>query len=440
MRRSRPENVRQGRKVARMGANRIVFLILTSAAVMAGQINPAREMLGTALIRGDLHSMDLLLSSGLDPNLPDRYGQTALCVAILYGNAKAVNLLLGRQADPNAPLRPRNRQSMVPLQFAAREGDTWIARLLLSAGARIDDKSATGQTPLEYAIQSDHLEMIRFLLEQGADVNARDSEGASPLDDAVWRKSLDAVAILMAHGAKLNDSDPETGATPLNEAAYRGDARILSFLLQFHPDVTTPDKKGYDAFANALRMRNEACALALLDAQPKERLTAEFFGKAMETAAARNEAVVVDALLKRGVAANSPLPSGPAALSIAASSGSAAVAASVLNSHADPNLAGPGGSTPLEDAALKGFAEIVSLLLDHGARVDQVNSDSGATALYVAASFGRKNVVDLLLDHGANPSLCGTNQKTPLEAALANGYSEVAEKLRSRGGRERCSR
>jgi ankyrin repeat protein len=328
---------------------------------------------------------------------------------------------------------------MVPLQMVAREADTWIAGSLLSAGARINDTGGTGQTPLHYAVQGDRLEMIRFLLDKGADVNARDTEGASPLDDAVWRKSLDGVAILVAHGANINDPDPQTGATPLNEAAYRGDARIVSFLLQFHPDVTIPDKKGYDPFANALRMKNETCALALLEAEPKGRLTTEFFGNAMEMAAMRNEALVIEAILKRGVAADSRLPSGATALSVAASSGSAAAAASLLNNHADPNLAAPGGATPLEDAALKGFGNIVSLLLDHGARIDQINSDSGATALYAAASFGRGEVVNLLLDNGADPNLCGPTRKTPLQAAITNGYSEVAERIRNHGGRERCS-
>jgi ankyrin repeat protein len=328
---------------------------------------------------------------------------------------------------------------MVPLQFVAREGPTEMARALLAAGARIDDKGGTGLTPLHYAAQGDRLEMIQLLLEKGADINARDKEGASALDDAVWRKSLDGVAMLVAHGAQINDPEPTTGATPLNEAAFRGDARIVSFLLQFHPDVTVPDKKGYDAFANALRMKNETCALALLEAEPKGRLTTDFFGTAMEAAATRNEALVIEALLKRGVPVNSRLPSGGTALSVAASSGSSEAVSSLLKYDADPNLPSAGGAMPLEDAALKGFGSIVSLLLDRGARVDQINADSGATALYAAASFGRSEAVDVLLDHGANPSLCGTGRKTPLQVAIANGYAEVVEKIRSHGGRETCA-
>src|SRR5690242_1410994 len=109
-----------------MAANRIAWLALTSAGILAAQINPARQMLANALIAGDLHFVQDLLSSGVDPNLPDRYGQSALSVAILYRNAKAVDMLLARHADPNAPLRRNDRRSMVPLQIAAREADTLI--------------------------------------------------------------------------------------------------------------------------------------------------------------------------------------------------------------------------------------------------------------------------------------------------------------------------
>jgi len=422
-----------------MGVNRIAILSLTSAAILAAQINPAREMLATAVRAADLRSVENLLSSGINPDLPDRYGQTALSVALLYKNTKAVNLLLAYHADPNGPLSPNHQHSMVPIQFVAREGDPGLAWALLSAGARINDDASTGQTPLHYAVQGDRLEMIRFLLDKGADVNARDNEGASPLDDAVWRKSLDAVAILVARGAKINEPDPQTGATPLNEAAFRGDARIVSFLLQLHPDLALPDKKGFAPFANAVRMKNESCALALLEAEPKERLTVDYLGGAMEMAATRNEAAVVEALLKRGVPVDSRLPSGSTALSVAASSGSATAAASLLKNHADPDLAAPGGATPLEDAALKGFKDVASLLLDHGARIDRINNDSGATALYAAAAFGRGEVADLLLDRGANANLCGPNRKTPLGAAMENGSSEIAERIRDHGGRERCS-
>jgi ankyrin repeat protein len=416
-----------------------VLLGLFSGRMLLPQTSLTSDMLAKAVITDDVNALDHLLSSGLNPNLTDRYSQTPLYVAILYRNSRAVHLLLVNHADPNAPLNRRATHPLSPLQYAAREGDSDIVSLLLSAGAHMNDQGATGRGALHYAVQSNQLDVIHFLLEKGADVNARDGEGASPLDDAVWRRSLDAVAILLAHGARLDDADSETGATPLNEAAFRGDEKIVAYLLQFHPDVTTPDKNGYSPFQNALRRKNENCAVLLMDAMPKERPTQDFFAKAMDAAITGNEPRMVQALLRRNVPVNSPLPSGLTPLNAAAATGNAEIVRLLLSNHADPNVAAATGGTPLEDASLKGFESVAALLLDHGARIDQVNRDSGTTALYAAASFGRAVVVNLLLERGASPNLCGSNRKTPLEAATENGFSEIAASLRSRGGVNRCA-
>jgi len=103
--------------------------------------------------------------------------------------------------------------------------------------------------------------------------------GANSLDDAAWRGSLDIVAILLAHGAHLNESDTKTGATPINEAAFRGHSAVVQYLLQFHPDLGIPDKRGYSPLDNAIRMGKEDSDRLLLEAEPKERQTPQFFGK-----------------------------------------------------------------------------------------------------------------------------------------------------------------
>jgi len=185
-------------------------------------------------------------------------------------------------------------------------------------------------------------------------------------------------------------------------------------------------------------MGKEDVALLLLDAEPKERLTAPFLANAMDTAVRKDQSRVAEVLLRKGMAANDVLPSGSSLLASAAFDGAINIVRLLLANGADPNLSDRLGVTPLEDASVKGQDKIAGLLLDRGALVNHLNSGSGTTALYGAASFGKGEVVKLLLDRGASPTACGQNRKSPYEAAIENGFSEVARQIQIRGGGITC--
>jgi ankyrin repeat protein len=416
------------------------WLVLSLNSLQAE--SAAGQMFLTAVKVGDLKTIDTLLSVGFNPNLPVQ-GYTPLWFAIKSNRTDIVELLLSGHADPNAlvmagPDLTEYGGNITPLKLAVLLDNPRIARMLISAGAQVDAKGPDGHTALYGAVRDCRLDLIRFLIQQGAQVNVRDTEGASPLDQAVWAGSIDAVAILLAHGARLNEPDTQTGATPINEAAFMGRTEVIQFLLQFHPDIGIPDKRGYSPLDNAMRMRKEDSALLLLEAEPKEHQTPQFFGKTLELAIKKDERPLVEALLRQGANANDLLPSGSTPLDVASAAEATQVVRVLLDNRADPNISGRNGSSPLEDASLKGFDSVVSLLLDHGAQVNRINTGSGTTALYAAASFGKSEVVKLLLDRGANPALCGANRKSPYQAALENGYSEVAAQIQERAGSKTC--
>jgi ankyrin repeat protein len=421
-----------------------LLLLLFLAKLAQAHVDDGAELLAKAARTGDTQRLESLLATGINPDLPDRYGHTPLYYAAAYNEAASVELLLASHANPNtyvsthypADLHPFG--AATPLQYAAERGNRRMASLLIEAGARVNEKGPTGRTALHCANRQ--LDVIALLLDKGADVNARDVDGTSPLDEAAWYGSLDTVALLLAHGARLNEPEPKTGATPMNEAAYKGQTKLVHYLLQFNPDLQIADKKGYRPLDNAIRMGKEDCALLLLAAEPKSIDTPEFLARALDAAVARDESRLVESLLEHGASVNALLPSGSTPLDAAAFSGAVNVVNVLLLHKADPNATGPKGNLPLEDAALKGYEPIVSALLDRGAHIDQISHTSGTTALYSAASFGKANTVRLLLNRGADPSLCGNNRKTPYQAALENGYTEAAAQIQSHGGTRTCGR
>lgn len=91
----------------------------------------------------------------------------------------------------------------------------------------------------------------------------------------------------------------------------------------------------------------------------------------------------------------------------------------------DPNSSDPDGRTLLMRAAWDGNEELIRLLLDRKARVDQRNS-RGESALMMAALQGKVGAVKLL--HGRGAPLDG-NGWTPLHYAAFNGHTEVAKFL-----------
>ena len=71
----------------------------------------------------------------------------------------------------------------------------------------------------------------------------------------------------------------------------------------------------------------------------------------------------------------------------------------------------------------------VQLLLENGAEVDAVATDSGCTSLHYAASLGHVDLCELLVRYGADPDAQTARLETPLHLAVASGHSDVVALL-----------
>ena len=152
-------------------------------------------------------------------------------------------------------------------------------------------------------------------------------------------------------------------------------------------------------------------------------------------AAASGKSENVAALAAQNPAAiNSYSADGFTPLALAAFFGQREAAQWLLANGADVNAVAknPTGYTALTGAVARGDAEIVRLLLSHGANAAH-RYGAGYSALHEAAAGGKLEIAKLLLDHGADSSARTDDGQTPLSMAEAKGQTDAAALLRQRG-------
>ena len=319
----------------------------------------------------------------LDSAAPN--GWTAVHVAAINGRDDLLQLLhdLGKDLSPlcidGTPLdfaRIHKHNSTVQLlarlgakkgstlsvHLAARHGDiealdAWLKRNRANARFRVKKHQAT---PLHWAAESDQAEAAELLLNHGADKTARTDGG--------W--------------------------TPLHSAAAKGSTNVIALLLKRRVTVNAISQSGTPLDLAKSYKQPEAAAML------QTRRGREGREVSIHMAAAKGDAIAVQAFLRRGVKVNMPGP---------------------LHK-----------STPLHWAAGAGKVNTMEVLISLGADVEAV-SDSNATPLHQAVLRNRLEAVKLLIRSNADLNSQNKSGHTPLDYATANGWTELVTLLEIAG-------
>lgn len=80
------------------------------------------------------------------------------------------------------------------------------------------------------------------------------------------------------------------------------------------------------------------------------------------------------------------------------------------------------------------LVDLATMLLDKGANINAIASQSEMTPLGTAVKYNREKLVALFLERGADPNLPSDNVETqPLAIADALGFQDTVDLLRKHG-------
>jgi ankyrin repeat protein len=152
-----------------------------------------------SVVFNDVSTVSQLLNQGVDPNLIDRTGNTALLLALNEGSFQVARLLI---ESPKIDLEKPNLSNESPLMMAAFKGSLDLVKLLVDAhGVEINH---AGWTALHYASTNGHTRIVEYLLDKGAYVDPESPNKTTALMMAARGGHIQIVKLLLDHKADIS--------------------------------------------------------------------------------------------------------------------------------------------------------------------------------------------------------------------------------------------
>ena len=197
-----------------------------------------------ALKQGNLENVRDLIQDGINLDIPDEYGVTALQYSIENGYIDIVKLLLISGADPNIEncLLINDGQLFIDANSKGIEDGAVAIEHIIKEIQNLKSTSA-----LHVAIKRNDMESLKLLLEYGADPNVLDLGCCSPLHWAATKNNLTAAKLLLETKANPNLQDLAK-STAIHEAVRKNNIEIVKLLLRYGANPNIEDIGGETAF------------------------------------------------------------------------------------------------------------------------------------------------------------------------------------------------
>lgn len=224
----------------------IVFLVI----IVFYLNNSFAEEIHTAAKSGKVKQVESLLNNQPDLlNAKNSKGLTPLHSAISKGRLNVVKLLIKKGADPEL----KTKNGLTPIFQALDLGRNKIAQELIESGVNIKTKGYRNRTLLHMAARSGSTPIIQQLINKGIHINAKDGQSNTALDLAVTSGKVEAAKLLLKNGGKTGSFSLENEETQniVNRNIYFGSTDFIEVLTHLNEDLNFIDGKGFNPLHTA---------------------------------------------------------------------------------------------------------------------------------------------------------------------------------------------
>ena len=219
----------------------------------------------------DIENALELVKRGVDVNVQNDNGMTALMIASEATNIKLLEELYWMGADVN--IQNSVGDTALILATMKREIECMKELLKFTFGADTSIRGKNGLTALMHAAKNGDVNCLQVLLDRGADPNVSNDDdssnrifdsghdfdgnyrGTTAIMYAAHQGKADCVNKLIEAGADVNNTchtnDEREGYTPLMAAGVSGNVQCVRKLIQAGADLNIPGKDGITALMTA---------------------------------------------------------------------------------------------------------------------------------------------------------------------------------------------